>query len=118
MSIYIEILSGILIILGSIFVLISASGLLKMPDLYMRTSVTTKASTIGVGMVLLGTAVYFEDLGIYARAILIIIFIFMTAPIGSHLIGRAGFLDKVELWKGTIVNELEDKYSEDKKTLK
>lgn len=118
MSLIIEIISGVLILLGTIFIFLSAVGLVKMPDLYMRTSVTTKAATLGLGLVLFGTAVFFGDISVYARTVLLIIFVFMTAPIGSHMIGRASFLDGVPLWKGTKVNDLEGRYMTKEKYLK
>ncbi len=118
MSSIIDIVSGTILLIGSIFIFLSAAGLLKMPDFYMRTSVVTKSATLGVGLVLLGTSVFFHEVGVYARAALIIIFVYMTAPVASHIIGRAAFLDKVPLWKGTQFNHLEGKYSLDENYLK
>ena len=110
MSMLLEILCGSFILIGTLFIFLSAIGLLKMPDLYMRTSVTTKSATLGVGMVLFGTAFFFGSVEVYARAILIIIFVYMTAPVASHMIARASFLDNVPIWSGTKVNHLEGKY--------
>ena len=59
-----EIISIIFIVLGTLFIFISALGLLRMPDLYMRMSATTKAATLGVGFILLGTAIHFWEIGI------------------------------------------------------
>jgi len=118
MSNILDIISGIILLIGSIFIFLSAVGLLKMPDLYMRTSVVTKSATLGVGLVLLGTAVFFHEVGVYARAVLIIIFVYMTAPVASHIIGRAAFFDKVPLWKGTHINQLSGKYNLEENYLK
>jgi len=111
-------LSGILIILGSLFILLSAIGILKMPDLYTRMSATTKASTLGVGLVLLGTAVFYQNVGITVRVITIISFLFLTAPVAAHIIGKAAYFDKVPLWEKTKINELEGKYDENNHELK
>lgn len=109
----IEIISGIFLLAGSLFILLSAIGLLRMPDLFTRMSATTKASTLGIGLVLIGTAVFWMDIGIAARAIAIIIFLLLTAPVAAHIIGRAAYFDKVPLWDKTHIDELRGKYDED-----
>lgn len=114
----IEVLTGIFIILGSLFILISALGILRMPDLYTRMSATTKASTLGVGLILLGTALFYQDVGISVRSITIIIFLFLTAPVAAHIIGRAAYFDNVPLWDKTKVDELKGKYDEKSHELK
>lgn len=108
----IEIISGSIILIGAFFILISAVGILKMPDLFTRMSATTKASTLGVGLVLLGTALYWQDIGISARAVTIVTFLLLTAPVAAHIIGRAAYFDNVPLWEKTKVDELKDKYDE------
>lgn len=108
-----EIISVVLVIIGSLFILISAIGLIRMPDLYMRMSATTKAATLGVGFVLLGTAIHFWEVGIVSRAIIIISFLMLTAPVAAHMIGRAAYFDGVPLWKGTVHDELSGKYDDD-----
>lgn len=108
-----EIISGIFLILGSIFILLSAIGILKMPDLFTRMSATTKASTLGIGLVLIGTSIFWGDIGIAARALSIIIFLFLTAPVAAHIIGRAAYFDKIPLWEETHIDELKGKYDED-----
>ena len=113
-----EVLSGIIILLGSFFILISAIGLIRMPDLFTRMSATTKASTLGVGLVLFGTALFWQDIGISARAIIIITFLFLTAPVAAHVIGRAAYFDKVPLWNKTKIDELKGKYDEKSHELK
>lgn len=102
----IEMLCGALLLLGSVFILLSAVGILRMPDLYTRMSATTKASTLGIGLVLLGTILYWRDFGIASRAVAIIVFLFLTAPVAAHVIGRAAYLGKVPLWEKTKIDEL------------
>ncbi|ASQ89604.1 Na+/H+ antiporter subunit G [Prosthecochloris sp. GSB1] len=100
-----EVLSGVLLLLGTLFILLSAIGILKMPDLYTRMSATTKASTLGIGLVLVGTIVYWQDFGIASRALAIIVFLFLTAPVAAHIIGRAAYFGDVPLWEKTKINE-------------
>lgn len=108
-----EILSGIFLLSGTLFILLSAIGVLKMPDLFTRMSATTKASTLGVGLVLVGTAVFWMDIGIATRVVSIIIFLFLTAPVSAHIIGRAAYFDKVPLWDKTKIDELKGRYNEE-----
>ncbi len=113
-----ELLSSAFIIIGSIMILISSIGLLRMPDLYLRMSATTKAATLGVGFVLIGTAIHFWEVGIVSRLVIIIVFLFLTAPVAAHMIGRAAYNDGVPLWKGTKLDELKGKYDEHTHELK
>lgn len=101
-----EWISSIFLILGSLLILISAIGIIRLPDIYMRMSSTTKAATLGVGLVLIGTAVHFWEIGIVSRAIVIVLFLYLTAPIAAQMIGRASYFNKTPLWKGTIRDDL------------
>lgn len=113
-DIVIMILSGT----GAIAILLAAVGILRMPDLYLRLSVTTKAATLGVGFILVGAALQFQNVGVTSRVLAIIFFITLTAPISAQLIGRASYLIKVNKWKHTITDELEGMYDEETNTLK
>ena len=90
---------------GSLFVLLAAIGLLRMPDLFTRMHPSSKAATLGTVLILIGTAVYFEDGAIAVRAVLICLFLFLTAPVASHIIARAGFLSGVPLAEETAIDE-------------
>src|SRR5690606_41395019 len=57
----IDIIIGILCTIGAVAILIAAVGILRMPDFYLRLSVTVKAATLGGGLLLLGAAFYFPD---------------------------------------------------------
>lgn len=106
----IEIFAGILLIIGSFFVLLAGIGIIRMPDLYMRMSATTKAATFGVGAILLAAALSFDDVGIISRALIIIFFLLLTAPVAAHMLGRAGYFDGVPLWKHTKIDQLRGQY--------
>src|SRR3712207_8008456 len=75
---------------GALFLLLAAVGVVRMPDLYTRMQAATKATTLGVGCTLLADAVYFDDFGVTVRALLVVAFIFLTAPGAAHMIGGAG----------------------------
>lgn len=121
-----EIAIFILSSLGTLFILLAAVGVVKMPDLYLRISVTTKAATLGIGLILAAAAFYFNDGSITARVMAIILFMLLTAPVGAHMIGRASYFTGVKMWKKSILDDLEGQYdpkthklsSEDQKSVK
>lgn len=105
-----ETISAILLLIGASFLLLAAIGVIRMPDLFTRMQAATKASTLGVGFMLLAVAVYFNDLGITTRAIAGGFFFLVTAPVTAHVIGRASYFLGVPLWSGTIRDELQGHY--------
>lgn len=107
----VDIIVGFLAFLGTIFILLAAVGLLRMPDTYLRISVTTKAATLGVGLLMIAAAIYSNDLAITAKVLAIILFILLTAPVSGHLIGRTSYMVGVKLWKDSVMDELEGKYN-------
>jgi len=113
-----DILIITLVSIGTLFILLAAIGLLRMPDLYLRISVTTKAATLGVGLVLAATALYFFEVSTTTRAIAIIIFLFLTAPIGAHLIGRTSYFVGVPMWRKSVMDDLKGKYDQKTHALK
>lgn len=86
-----EFISVAFIVLGAGFALIGSIGLVRFPDVFTRLHGPTKATTLGVGGVLLGTIVYLvaqEQAGAI-REILVTVFLFLTAPVSAHLIAKA-----------------------------
>lgn len=112
-----DIITAILLILGAIFILIAALGVVRMPDVFLRLSATSKAGTLGVGLVLTATALYFDDLGITARALATIVFLLLTTPIAAHRISRAAYLTGAPLWEKTIRDDLRGRYNLETHTL-
>ena len=107
-----DVLSLIFLFIGSFFMFLAGLGLLRMPDLFLRMSASTKASTLGAGFMLLGAAIHFSDLGTISRSLATIVFIFLTAPVAAHRIGRAAYFDNVPLWSETKTDELIGQYDE------
>ncbi len=87
-----------LFLFGAFFTLIGSIGLLKLPDFYMRLHGPTKASTLGVGAILIASAIHFSlsaD-GVSLHEILITLFLFITAPVSAHLMAKAALHIKVK----------------------
>jgi multicomponent K+:H+ antiporter subunit G len=80
-----------LVLLGGAFTLVGSVGLVKMPDFYMRLHGPTKATTLGVGALLIASALYFSIRGetLSLHEILVTLFLFITAPVSAHLMAKA-----------------------------
>lgn len=102
------ILGSISLLLGAFFILVASVGLLRMPDLMMRMHATTKAGTLGAGLMAVGMMFFFPEISVWTRAIALILFVILTAPVAAHMIGRAAYYSGVPLWKDSIVDELHD----------
>jgi multicomponent Na+:H+ antiporter subunit G len=97
-------------LVGAVFIFIAAIGLLRLPDLFMRMHANTKSATLGVGFIMIGTAIYFSEITVTTRALAVVIFLFITAPIGSHLLARAAYFSGIPLWKFTLSDDLQGHY--------
>lgn len=88
-----EIFSALLILSGTVVCLLSALGLIRFPDMYTRSHAASKTTTLGVMFILTGAFFYFwlVDNFISIRLLLGIFFVFLTAPVGAHLICRAAY---------------------------
>jgi multicomponent Na+:H+ antiporter subunit G len=99
-----------LIFFGTFFMLVAAVGLNRMPDLYMRMHGAAKSTTLGITAIMIATAVYFLSSAAFTRAILVVVFFFLTAPVATHVLARAAYFGKVQRWEGTVLDELAGRY--------
>ncbi|WP_150302952.1 Na+/H+ antiporter subunit G [Pseudomonas saliphila] len=102
---WIEWLVAALILIGSVFALIGSIGLLKLPDFFMRLHGPTKATTLGVGALVIGSLIHFSTKGdgLSMHELLITIFLFITAPTSANLMAQAAMhlqLKRVKQTKG------------------
>lgn len=104
------ILVSLLLLAGAIFSFIAALGIFRMPDLFTRMQAAAKTGTLGVGLVLVALAVHFSEIGVATRAALVILFLFLTAPIAAHMIARAGYISGVKIWEHSVCDELKGQY--------
>lgn len=90
MTILADIAIATLLLLGGAFVLIGSWGLVRLPSTMERLHGPTKATTLGLGALLLSSVVYFQaELGIWtAHELLISLFLFITAPISANMIAK------------------------------
>tara|TARA_B100000749_G_scaffold65262_1_gene48512 strand:- start:276 stop:614 length:339 start_codon:yes stop_codon:yes gene_type:complete len=88
---WVEWIVAALILVGSLFALIGSIGLWKLPDFFMRLHGPTKATTLGVGSLVIGSLLYFSTQGdgLSLHELLITIFLFMTAPVSANMLAKA-----------------------------
>jgi len=91
-----EIITSVLLLIGAFFTLVGSIGLIRLPEFFMRLHAPTKASTLGVGGVLLASMVYaFKD-GVLIHELIITLFVFVTAPVSAHLLSQAALRLKLK----------------------
>lgn len=91
MQLIVETFMVALLAIGCFFVLVGSFGLVKLSDFFKRLHGPTKATTLGVGCILIASIAHHAVLGdgLGLREILITLFLFITAPISAHLMARA-----------------------------
>lgn len=105
-----DLLAAVMVVLGATLMLLAAVGVTRLPDIFTRMQASTKAASLGSGLILGAVALHFGELTVVARSLLAIAFIFLTAPVSAHMIGRAAYFVGVGLWEGTVVDDLEGRY--------
>ena len=86
-----EFFLSVLILVGASFTLVGSLGLIRLRDFYSRLHAPTKATTLGVGSLLVASALFFsfQEEGLSLHEILVTLFLFITAPVGAHLMAKA-----------------------------
>ncbi len=108
MQTLLEIVASIALLLGTFLVVVAGIGLVRFPDVFCRMHAASKAGTLGIVMMLLGTIVIFlpSDLSVLARGFLAIFFQFLTTPAATHLLARAAYIRQYPVSDRTAVDEL------------
>jgi len=78
-----------LLAVGTFFLTVGTVGLLRLPDVYNRLHATSKAATLGAASVFLAGFVYFGPGGTGLTSLVGVVFLFLTAPTGAHMISRS-----------------------------
>lgn len=104
-----DVLAAVTLLVGAAFTLIGGLGVVRMPDLMLRMHTTTKSGALGGGLIAVSAALFFGEGAVVVRCLAILAFVVLTAPIASHIIGRAGYFVGVPLWSRTLKDELEDR---------
>jgi multicomponent Na+:H+ antiporter subunit G len=123
--ILLDILTVLAMLLGLFFMFIGALGLYRFPDLYIRMHAASKCITLGISGMLLAAVFHLSAVsagtdeaaygapmpgttavGAGTKALLVIMFQFVAAPVAAHMLARAAHMDGVPQWEGTVGDEL------------
>lgn len=106
-----DIITAVFMLFGASLMLVAAIGIIRMPDVFTRMHAATKTSTLGAGNMFLAVAIFYGEIGIATRSLLVIAFLFLTIPVSAHMIARAAYFVGTPLWEGTVIDELRDAYN-------
>ncbi|WP_306117892.1 MULTISPECIES: monovalent cation/H(+) antiporter subunit G [unclassified Roseitalea] len=105
-----QLVFAVFAVIGAGFVLLAAIGLVRLDDVYSRMHATTKAATLGAGLILLSTGLASGQGIVIAKAFAAVTFILATAPVSAHLFSRASI--KFGAREKSVVNALTGKYEQ------
>lgn len=106
-----------LLIAGGLFAFIGSLGMAHLRDFFMRLHGPTKATTLGIGSILIASMIYFSIIGggTHLQELLITIFLFITAPVSAHLLAKTGLHQRLKYLnktRGKPVELLEEEQAE------
>lgn len=110
----IELIIAVMVLIGAVVGFVSAIGFIRLPDVYNRAHALSKSVTLGVLSILLGTFLFFLFLEGYfsIKVFLGIFFVFLTAPVSSHMICRSAYRSDVPMAEISVRDDLKDKLRE------
>jgi multicomponent Na+:H+ antiporter subunit G len=114
MKMWLDLLAFAALVLGMGFMLLTALGMWRLPDLYHRMHAANIGVTLGITSLLIAalfnlcTLEEASTINIITKVLLLIIFQFGANPVGAHLLSKAAHADRCPMWKGTLGDELED----------
>jgi multicomponent K+:H+ antiporter subunit G len=108
MEFWIELVVSILLIGGGIFVFIGSLGLAKLPDFYTRLHAPTKATTLGMGCLLLSSVILvsYQQGYLSVHELLITLFLLITAPVTAHMLAKTALHHELEITEKTLDKSL------------
>ena len=93
-------LGAILILLagGVFFTFVSVIGVLRLPDVYARAHTASQTDTLGAGLVVFAVVLAYGFDTEVIKALLLLVFIFITNPTAAHAVARAAYEEGIEPW--------------------
>ncbi|WP_299202417.1 Na+/H+ antiporter subunit G [uncultured Amphritea sp.] len=108
MEFWIELVVSVFLVAGGIFVLIGSIGLAKLPDFYTRLHGPTKATTLGMGCLLIASMILatYQQGYLSVHELLITLFLLITAPVTAHMLAKTAMHHELEILDRTSGKEL------------
>ena len=91
-----SIICVILVVIGILFMLVGSLGILRLPDFYSRTHAVSKSDTLGIIFIILGLVVYEGLTQSSLKLLLVVLFIALANPIGTHALAKAAIKKGLE----------------------
>lgn len=105
-----DLIASALLLGGLLFMFIGSIGVVRLPDGFHRIHAVSVCATLGLTGMLLGACFHIGSIVLISKAVMTIVFLFVAAPAGSHLLAKAAHDANLELWEKTLSDELaEDK---------
>ena len=89
-------IGNIIMIIGGIISVIGSLGLIRFPDVYSRSHAQTVINVGGVCLILLGVLIDQMEMFFSVRMVFLMIFIFITSPVGTHAITKAAYISGIK----------------------
>ncbi|MFW5974015.1 MAG: monovalent cation/H(+) antiporter subunit G [Natrialbaceae archaeon] len=86
------------LVVGLFFTFVSATGVIRLPDVFSRAHTASQADTLGAGFALAAVALTIGWESTTVKTVLLLVFIFVTNPTAAHAIARAAYEEGVEPW--------------------
>ncbi len=102
----VDALSAVLMGAGAALAVVAGIGLHRFPDVFGRMHAATKPATLGLALVLAGSALRADEAGDATKLLLVLALQFVTAPVGAYLVARAAYRSGTELSGDTVLDEL------------
>jgi multicomponent Na+:H+ antiporter subunit G len=97
----VDLLAAIFLTLGGVFCFIAGLGIVRLGDIYIRMHASTKAGTLGIALIAVAMMLHARSVLEVLEPLFVFLFMILTIPIGSHLIGRAAFRTRIGMQEGT-----------------
>jgi multicomponent K+:H+ antiporter subunit G len=103
MEFLIELVVSVLLVTGGVFVLVGSLGLAKLPDFYTRLHGPTKATTLGMGCLLIASMILvtYQQGYLSLHELLITLFLLITAPVTAHMLAKTAMHHELDILEKT-----------------
>jgi multicomponent Na+:H+ antiporter subunit G len=103
-----EWITALLLMTGALFMLVAAIGVVKLSDVYMRMHAITKAASLGAILMLVAVFLWYPQWIVGIEALMVVLFVIFTSPIGAHMIARVSHHMGVPMGEGYVMDELQE----------